>query len=64
MKNKQYWINRAIEKDKYLERNLKKIEKELKKSYQEAIREIKKEMAFLYAENELTEYQNTIQKKL
>lgn len=57
MTNKEYWLNRAIEKDKYLEKNLKKIEKELKKNYQEAIKEIKKEIAFLYAENELTEWQ-------
>lgn len=57
MKDKEYWLNRAIEKDKYLEKNLKKVEKQLKKSYQEAIREIKKEIAFLYAENKLTEYQ-------
>ena len=57
MKNKQYWINRVLEKDKYLEKNLKIIEKELKKSYREAIKEIKKEIAFLYTEKELTEWQ-------
>ena len=55
--NKEYWINRAIMKQLLTEKNIKKIERQLKKNYKEAIKEIKKELAYLQATNELQEWQ-------
>ena len=55
--NKEYWINRAIMKQLLTEKNIKKIERQLKKNYKEAIKEIKKELTYLKATNELAEWQ-------
>ena len=55
--NKEYWIKRAELKQLLTEKNIKKIEKQLKKNYKEAIIEIKKELAYLQATNELQEWQ-------
>ena len=55
--NKEYWINRAIMKQLLTEKNIKKIERQLKKNYKEAIKEIKKELTYLKATNEIAEWQ-------
>ena len=57
MKNNSYWEDRALLRDKLLEKDQKKIEKNLKKEYKEAIKEMKKEIAVLEAEGQLTEWQ-------
>ena len=51
MNNKAYWIKRAIQQDKKIQKDLKKLEKQLKKLYVEASKEIKKELAYFYANN-------------
>lgn len=58
MKNKVYWIKRAMQQDKKMQKDLKKLEKQLKKVYVEASKEIKKELAYFYANNSnITEYE-------
>ena len=58
MKNKEYWIKRAIQQDKKMQKDLKKLEKQLKKLYVEASKEIKKELAYFYANNSnIAEYE-------
>ena len=57
MDNREYWIKRASIKELLTEKNIKKIERELKKNYKEAIREIKKELTYLKATGELTEWE-------
>ena len=51
MKNREYWLRRAIKQDKKIQKDLKKLEKQLKKLYVEASKEIKKELAYFYANN-------------
>lgn len=51
MNNQAYWIKRAIQQDKKIQKDLKKLEKQLKKLYAEASKEIKKELAYFYANN-------------
>ena len=57
--NKEYWIERAKDKDKILEKSQKELEKELKSIYKEILKELKKELAYLKSteEEELTEWQ-------
>lgn len=58
MKNRKYWIKRAIQQDKKVQKDLKKLEKQLKKIYVEASKEIKKELAYFYANNSnISEYE-------
>lgn len=57
MKNKEYWIERSKIRDKKLDRNISKIEKQLKKYFVEAKKEVKKELALAYVEGGVTEYQ-------
>lgn len=58
MNNKAYWIKRAIQQDKKIQKDLKKLEKQLKKLYVEASKEIKKELAYFYANNSnIAEYE-------
>ena len=58
MKNREYWLKRAIKQDKKIQKDLKKLEKQLKKLYVEASKEIKKELAYFYANNSnITEYE-------
>ena len=58
MKNREYWIKRAIQQDKKVQKDLKKLEKQLKKEFVEASKEIKKELAYFYANNSnITEYE-------
>lgn len=56
--SREYWIKRAKLKLDKLEKEQDKIGKKLKKNYKDAIKEIKKEVAALYAEGEeLTAFQ-------
>lgn len=58
MKNREYWLKRAIKQDKKIQKDLKKLEKHLKKLYVEASKEIKKELAYFYANNSnIAEYE-------
>lgn len=58
MKNREYWLKRAIKQDKKIQKDLKKLEKQLKKLYVEASKEIKKELAYFYANNSnIAEYE-------
>lgn len=58
MKNREYWEKRAIQQDKKVQKDLKKIEKQLKKAFVEASKEIKKELAYFYANiSSITEYE-------
>lgn len=50
MKNKEYWIKRAIIDDKLAEKDTEKIIKLLKKELVVMKREIKKELAYLYSD--------------
>lgn len=47
-KNKEYWQNRLILQDKMNEKNLAKIERELKKVYKQANKDITKELLYCY----------------
>lgn len=58
MNNKAYWIKRAIQQDKKMQKDLKKLEKQLKKAFVEASKEIKKELAYFYAnKSNITQYE-------
>lgn len=48
-KNKEYWIKRLLIQDKLLQKNIFKVSKDLRKAFEETRREIKKELALLYA---------------
>ena len=56
MKNKDYWEQRALLKDKLLEKDIKKIEKKLLKLFKDARKEILNELKIIYADIEATEY--------
>ena len=47
-KNKDYWLRRILLQDEINEKDLKKIEKELKKVYKDTSREINKELSYYY----------------
>ena len=55
--NKEYWLNKAEIKDKYLQKNLATLEKKLKKVYKDSLKEIKKELAYLESTGQLEEWQ-------
>ena len=55
-KNEKYWQDRIILKDKLLERDVKKIEKELLKLYKDTKKEVLNELKILYSDMEHTEY--------
>ncbi|EQK39756.1 phage head morphogenesis, SPP1 gp7 family domain protein [[Clostridium] bifermentans ATCC 638] len=50
MKNREYWLKRAIIDDKLAEKDTNKIAKLLKKELIKTKREIKKELAYLYSD--------------
>ena len=56
MKNKEYWEERAILKDKLLEKDIKKIEKKLLKLFKDTRKEVLNELKIIYADISATEY--------
>ena len=56
MKNKKYWEDRAILKDKLLEKDINKIEKKLLKLFKDTRKEVLNELKIIYADIEATEY--------
>ena len=56
MKNKKYWEERAILKDKLLEKDINKIEKKLLKLFKDTRKEVLNELKIIYADTEATEY--------
>ena len=56
MKNKDYWEQRALLKDKLLEKDIKKIEKKLLKLFKATRKEVLNELKIIYADIESTEY--------
>ena len=56
MNNQKYWEERAILKDKLLEKDIKKIEKRLLKLFKDTRKEILNELKIIYADIEATEY--------
>ena len=57
MKNKEYWEERAILKDKLLEKDINKIEKNLLKLFKDTRKEVLNELKIIYADIEATEYE-------
>lgn len=57
MKNKEYWEERAILKDKLLEKDINKIEKKLLKLFKDTRKEVLNELKIIYADIEATEYE-------
>ena len=55
MKNKEYWEQRALLKDKLLEKDIKKIEKKLLKLFKDTRKDILNELKIIYADIEATE---------
>ena len=56
MNNQRYWEERAILKDKLLEKDIKKIEKRLLKLFKDTRKEVLNELKIIYADIEATEY--------
>lgn len=56
MNNQKYWEERAILKDKLLEKDIKKIEKKLLKLFKDTRKEVLNELKIIYADIESTEY--------
>ena len=56
MKNKEYWEERAILKDKLLEKDINKIEKKLLKLFKDTRKEVLNELNIIYADIKATEY--------
>ena len=56
MNNQKYWEERAILKDKLLEKDIKKIEKRLLKLFKDTRKEVLNELKIIYADIEATEY--------
>ena len=56
MKNKEYWEERVILKDKLLEKDTNKIEKKLLKLFKDTRKEVLNELKIIYADIEATEY--------
>ena len=56
MNNQKYWEDRAILKDKLLEKDIKKIEKKLLKLFKATRKEVLNELKIIYADIESTEY--------
>lgn len=57
MKNKKYWEERAILKDKLLEKDINKMEKKLLKLFKDTRKEVLNELKIIYADIEATEYE-------
>lgn len=57
MKNKEYWEERAILKDKLLEKDINKIEKKLLKLFKDTRKEVLNELKIIYTDIEATEYE-------
>ena len=57
MKNKEYWEERAILKDKLLEKDINKVEKKLLKLFKDTRKEVLNELKIIYADIEATEYE-------
>ena len=57
MNNQEYWENRAIIKDKLLEKDISKVEKELLKLFKNSKKEVLNELKIIYSDIESTEYQ-------
>ena len=57
MKNKKYWEERAILKDKLLEKDINKIEKKLLKLFKDTRKEVLNGLKIIYADIEATEYE-------
>ena len=57
MNNKEYWEQRAILKDKLLEKDVSKVEKELLKLFKNSKKEVLNELKIIYSDIESTEYQ-------
>ena len=56
MNNQKYWEERAILKDKLLEKDIKKIEKKLLKLFKTTRKEVLNELKIIYYDIEATEY--------
>ena len=56
MNNQKYWEERAILKDKLLEKDIKKIEKKLLKLFKDTRKEVLNELKIIYADISTTEY--------
>lgn len=56
MNNQKYWEERAILKDKLLEKDIKKIEKKLLKLFKDTRKEVLNELKIIYADIEASEY--------
>ena len=56
MNNQEYWEDRAIVKDKLLEKDIKKIEKMVLKLFKATRKEVLNELKIIYADIEATEY--------
>ena len=56
MNNQKYWEERAILKDKLLEKDIKKIEKKLLKLFKDTRKEVLNELKIIYADINTTEY--------
>ena len=56
MNNQQYWEERAILKDKLLEKDINKLEKKLLKLFKDTRKEVLNELKIIYADIESTEY--------
>ena len=56
MKNREYWEERAILKDKLLEKDIKKIEKKLLKLFKDTRKEVLDQLKVIYADIEVSEY--------
>ena len=56
MNNQKYWEERAILKDKLLEKDINKLEKKLLKLFKDTRKEVLNELKIVYADIEATEY--------
>ena len=56
MNNQKYWEDRAILKDKLLEKDINKLEKKLLKLFKDTRKEVLNELKIIYADIEATEY--------
>ena len=56
MNNQKYWEERAILKDKLLEKDIKKIEKKLLKLFKDTRKEVLNELKIIYSDINTTEY--------
>lgn len=57
MKNKEYWEERVILKDKLLEKDINRIEKKLLKLFKDTRKEVLNELKIIYVDIETTEYE-------